>query len=143
MNQSLHPDVRKFKAFVKNNPYVLRDVKKGDKTLQDLFEEFMLFGEEDDIWETYKNEDGEVNGEEEVGEDEKKKTGKESIRVKDILNAFKKMNMNDLQDNLAQLSGVIASVQELLMQFKQGETNNTPTQPQNREQPFPFTYRDD
>lgn len=148
MSKSIHPDVRKFKSFVKNNPYVLKDVKSGEKTLQDLFEEYMLFGEEDDIWETYKDDpvNNEDSGEGNADKDEDKKgkkTSKDSINVKELLEAVKKMNMNDLQKNLAQISGVLGSVQELLMQFKQSDGRGSSVNSQSSEQQSPFTFRDD
>lgn len=147
MSKSVHPDIRRFKIFVKNHPYVLRDVKSGEKTLQDLFEEYMLFGEEDEIWETYRLEadervEKEEKKEEEQNADDEKNTAKESIGVKDIVDIFKKMNMNDLQKNLAQISGVLASVQELLMQFKQTDVTSSSSQVNNDPQPS-FSYRDD
>ncbi|ADU30879.1 YlbD family protein [Evansella cellulosilytica] len=155
----LHPDVKKFKVFVKKNPYVLKEVKKGEKTLQDLFEEWLLFGEDDDIWETYKEdvgeeeeeleeeEDGEEDNEDEEDSksDKKKKSEKNSINTQDLLAMLKKMNFNDLQNHLTQFSGVLASVQELLGQFKptqqqsSGESTNTDRQQQNA----PFSFRDD
>ncbi|MCD8509259.1 MAG: YlbD family protein [Bacillus sp. (in: Bacteria)] len=148
MSKSLHPDVKKFKVFVKNNPYVLKPVKRGDKTLQDLFEEYLLFGEEDDIWETYKSgkatdEEEDVEEEEEKDEKEKgnKSSKKESTGTQDILNMLKKVNFNDLQEHLTQFGGVLASVQELLGQFKQ----NPQQPPQNNQQQnnSPFSFHDD
>lgn len=148
LSKSLHPDVKKFKVFVKNNPYVLKPVKRGDKTLQDLFEEYLLFGEEDDIWETYKSgkatdEEEDVEEEEEKDEKEKgnKSSKKESTGTQDILNMLKKVNFNDLQEHLTQFGGVLASVQELLGQFKQ----NPQQPPQNNQQQnnSPFSFHDD
>ncbi|MDQ0253846.1 hypothetical protein J2S74_001218 [Evansella vedderi] len=158
MSKSLHPDVKKFKAFVKNNPYILKPVKNGDKTLQDLFEEYLLFGEEDDIWETYRSDDDEIDEdenedvesdeekeeeeEESKGKKGKKSSSKESLGTQDILNMLKKINFNDMQEHLAQFGGVLASVQELLNQFKQN-----PQQPsqnnQQQQQNSPFSFHDD
>ena len=145
MSKSVHPDVTRFKSFVKNNSYVLKDIKNGEKTLQDLFEEYMLFGEEDDIWESYKAdlESNESTEEEDDGKKEEKKSEKESINVKDLLEIVKKMNMNDLQKNLAQISGVLGSVQELLLQFKQSDGAGSSVNSQSTQEQSPFTFRDD
>ena len=149
MSKSLHPDIKKFKAFVKNQPHVLRDVKSGDKNLQDLYEEWMLFGEKDSIWETYrtdKDEDEETNEdeteEEETSEDEETPEKEEKKSTQDLLSLFKKMNLNDLQGHLSQFSGVLASVQELLGQFK-SDPPSSGSDTSEQQQSSPFSYRDD
>lgn len=133
MSNSLHPEVKKFKSFVKDNPHILRDVKNDSKTLQDLFEEWKLFGEEDEIWDSYLD----------VTEDEKKEssdTKDDGSKDIDVLNMLKKMNLNDLQHHLGQFTTVIGSVQELIAQFKQQQ----PSQPPPPERPpSPFGFRDD
>lgn len=137
MSQSLHPDVKQFKIFVKKNPHVLRDVKAGEKTLQDIFEEWMLFGEEDDIWESYLN-DGEEK------EKSGKKTGdddnEEDANI-DVLDMLKNMNLNDIQHHLGQFSTVVQSVQELVSQFRQQQTPDSTQGPP--EQQSPFSFRED
>ncbi|UCZ51854.1 YlbD family protein [Bacillus shivajii] len=143
MKNSLHPDVQKFKLFVKTHPYVLRDVKTGDKTLQDLFEEWKLFGEDDEIWETYKaaNKTESNNDERKSDESSGEETSSEGISTQDLLAMLKKMNLNDLQHHLSQFSGVLSSVQELLGQFKQ-----SPPEEQGRtedQQSSPFSFRED
>ncbi|MCR6107193.1 YlbD family protein [Salipaludibacillus agaradhaerens] len=133
MSQSLHPDVKRFKAFVKKRPYVLRDVNSGEKTLQDIFEEWMLFGEEDDIWESYLKDDDE--------KDETKKSDEEDEEDSnvDVLNMLKNMNLNDIQHHLGQFSTVVQSVQELVSQFKQQQTPDPSQGPPEQQSPFSFT----
>ncbi|MDG5788319.1 spore coat protein YlbD [Evansella sp. AB-P1] len=154
MSKSLHPDVKKFKAFVKNNPHVLKGVKDGDKTLQDLFEEWLLFGEEDDIWETYRNEEVEEEAEEEAEEetneddqeekDKSSKDKKSNLSYQDMLAMLKKLNFNDLQQHLSQFSGVLVSVQELLSQFKQNDDQTPPSNNNEQQQSnTPFSFYDD
>ncbi|MBU9711246.1 YlbD family protein [Evansella tamaricis] len=150
---SSHPDVRKFKLFVKNNPHVLKDVKTGDKTLQDLFEEYILFGEEDEIWDTYrekksakgskKSKDKEKNTDAEQDEGEEDEEKEESSTTQDLLALLKKVNFNDLQSSLSQFSGVLASVQELLGQFRSPNNPNSPPPTNNQQQNSPFSYNDD
>ncbi|MCE7794728.1 YlbD family protein [Salipaludibacillus sp. CUR1] len=135
MSQSLHPDVKKFKTFVRENPHVLRDVKSGDKKLQDLFEEWMLFGEEDEIWSTYKNKE-----DSEKEKDSDNPEGNSSESEMDVLNMLKKMNLNDIQHHLSQFSTVVGSIQELISQFKQQQNPSPPSGPDNHS---PFSFRED
>ena len=50
--QKLHPNVQKFKNFVKKHPGLVVDVKKGKKTWQDLYEDWYLLGDDDPKWES-------------------------------------------------------------------------------------------
>ncbi|WP_179298825.1 YlbD family protein [Evansella halocellulosilytica] len=146
MKDSLHPDVQKFKQFVKKHPYVLRDVKSGEKSLQDLFEEWSLFGEDDEIWETYKanrtnKRQSESNASDEENVKSEKNGNNENVSAQDLLSMFKRMNLNDLQNHLAQFNGVLTSVQELLGQFKQNPTGGSGAQ--DEQQSSPFSFRED
>ncbi|WP_280769108.1 YlbD family protein [Salipaludibacillus daqingensis] len=140
MNESLHPDVKKFKIFVKGNPHVLRDVHSGEKSLQDLFEEWMLFGEDDEIWDSYLSQDIDQDAEESR---ENKENDEDSSTEMELLNMLKKMNLNDVQHHLAQFSTVVGSIQELVSQFKQQTPSHQPGPEQQQEQPPPFSFRED
>ncbi len=50
--KKLHPSVIKFKEFVKNNPKLIQEVRKGKATWQELYEDWYVLGEEDKRWET-------------------------------------------------------------------------------------------
>ncbi len=63
-NKGLHPSIENFKVFVKNNPRVMEEVRSGKVTLQELYEEWFLLGEEDTKWDDFrseKKEDGKSN----------------------------------------------------------------------------------
>ncbi len=50
----LHPSVEKFKEFVKQNPRVIKEVRDGNATWQELYEDWYLLGEEDSRWDSYR-----------------------------------------------------------------------------------------
>ncbi|WP_026690026.1 YlbD family protein [Alteribacter aurantiacus] len=145
MGNSLHPDIQRFKAFVKENPYVLRDVKSKEKTLQDLYEEWALFGDDDPVWDTYKSA-GDSPGEpvahqasQQEESSDQEETSSAGATAASILAMIKSMNMNDLQNQLAQFNGALTSIQQLLSTFRsdQGNTTNTNTSSS------PFSYKED
>ena len=51
MQKNLHPSVIKFKEFVKNNPALIKEVRNGNSTWQEMYEDWFLLGEEDNRWE--------------------------------------------------------------------------------------------
>ncbi|WP_157811960.1 YlbD family protein [Alteribacter populi] len=136
----LHPNVQRFKAFVKENPYVLREVKSSDKTLQDLYEEWVLFGEDDPIWQSYREGGASENQQEAPQEEAQSSTAKADTDSSNIINMIKSMNFNDLQQQLAQFNGALTSIQDLLGTFRQGSGSSSSSPPTSSS---PFSYRED
>ncbi len=51
----------KFKTFVKANPKLIDYVKNKKGSWQDLYEIYSLYGEDENIWEKYTNDDNSIN----------------------------------------------------------------------------------
>jgi len=50
-----------FKEFVRNNNYLIGYIKKGNKSWQDLYELYDLYGEDEKAWNEFLKEDEGVN----------------------------------------------------------------------------------
>lgn len=109
----LHPKVTDFKEFVKRHPKIVKDVRSNKKTWQELFEDWYMFGEEDSMWDPYK---------ENVTNDESKpkssSTKKDSDFMSQVLSLVKNIDMNEMQKNINNVSGAISNVQQLIEQFQ-------------------------
>ncbi len=110
-NKKLHPSIEEFKKFVHKNPKILDEVRTGKVTLQEMYEDWYLLGEEDTHWDAYRN-----NSE---------KKGKESASVqgdwlKNVLGPLKKMEPNQIQAQLGQLSSAIGAIQGVVAQLADG-----------------------
>lgn len=128
-NKVLHPSIENFKVFVKNHPRVLEEVRSGKLTLQELYEEWFLLGEEDTRWDHFRS--------------EKKPDGntKESNTdwMKTVLGTLKNVDPNQMQQYLGHLSQAIGSIQGVLSQFQNGSAqNNMNTSQQKPNNPFLF-----
>ena len=55
-------DIDKFKVFVKTIPSVKDDVINGRYSWQQLYELYVLYGENDKMWEPYKKQSFDMNG---------------------------------------------------------------------------------
>ncbi|WP_316568403.1 YlbD family protein [Neobacillus sp. YIM B06451] len=130
----LHPSVSRFKEFVTNNPHIVKEVREGKATWQQLYEEWYLLGEEDPRW----------NGQSETGKTdaaEVKEDGGKSDLMKNLLNMAKKMDAAQLQGHLYNLSQALGAIQGLIGQF---QSNPPPQEPQRETiPPQPFPYRKD
>lgn len=133
-NGQLHPSVEQFKNFAKKNPKIFDEVKNGNSTLQELFEEWYLLGEEDPRWESFRSEDG--SSENNVSE--KTKTD----RVQQILGAIKNIDANQMQQYIGNLSQALGAIQGILAQF-QGEAAVTSPEPAKETPKHPFGFRKD
>ncbi|OIJ13283.1 hypothetical protein BKP37_12345 [Anaerobacillus alkalilacustris] len=151
----LHPSVQRFKQFVKKHPLLLKEVKKGNKSLQDFYEEWTILGEKDELWEKYKKTTDEDTGEikDEVDEEAKTETEKEDksekqgSQIGDLLALLKSVNLNDIQGHIQNISGMVASIQGLLQSFQsnssseQSKSSHGQQMQQNHQGQHPFNFK--
>lgn len=134
--KELHPSIQQFKEFVKENPQLIKEVRSGKATWQELYEDWYLLGEEDSRWDSYR--EG-TNRSQKNNESEKKE--KSSDWMSKIMNTVKNMDQEQLQGQIGNISQAIAAIQGVLGQF-QGNQNSNPTgksdAPHN-----PFSFRKD
>ncbi|WP_017727173.1 YlbD family protein [Halalkalibacterium ligniniphilum] len=138
-NTELHPSVAEFKAFVKEHPLIIRDVRDGDKTLQEFFEEWSILGADHESWDVYKRRSHETNGDKQLIETEgTSEEGENKETVGYLLNMLKSINLTDLQQHLSQFGTVLNNVQNLMQSFQKPGNQ----QGQN-EVDHPFSFRRD
>lgn len=134
-NKKLHPSVQQFKEFVKNNPKIISDVRKGNATWQELFEEWYLLGEDDSRWDEYK-EQGESTASSQKGEGKKE-------WLPQIMGAIKNMDPNQLQGHITNLNHALGAIQGLISQFQGGSSSNSQSSNQGSQPQHPFQFRKD
>jgi hypothetical protein len=138
VQKKLHPSVVKFKEFVKRYPKISSEVKKGTVTMQELYEDWYLLGEDDPRWDQFK--DNKENEHEDKMEQSPEENG--SDFMSQVLNYFKTMDVNQVQQYINNASQALGAVQGVLSQFQ----TTTPTQSNNRNSsrpPHPFSFRKD
>ncbi|CAM3694450.1 YlbD family protein [Mesobacillus zeae] len=129
--KKLHPSVQKFKEFVALNPQIAKEVKSGNATWQDLFEEWYLLGEEDTRWDAYRGE----RKEQPVVENKKD-------WMSQVMGAIKNLDPDQVQGQISNLSQAISAVQSVLTQFQGKGSGGAPGQMKNSPQ-HPFSFRKD
>lgn len=148
---NLHPTVRQFKQFVKKHPKLVKQVRDGNKTWQDIYEEWTILGEEDEIWEKYtklEDEDEEemADSTEEDDDDQEKNANNKSssLQAADILGLLKSVNLDDIQGHINNLSGVMKTLQGLMQSFQSNSSSNSNSDSSSNSQSSqqqPFNYR--
>lgn len=83
-----------FKAFVKKNPQFIDYVRGNKITWQQLYEIYDLYGENNDIWDNFKDNNS---------------TNNSSLMatIKDFLTLFKGIDLNSIQKTLSSLDKAI------------------------------------
>ena len=83
----------KFKQFVKNNPKIIDYVKNNNKSWQDLYEIYALYGEDESIWNNYLNDN---------------KTG-----IDELVKLIQKVNLESVKNTVDGLEKAVSLLQEI------------------------------
>ncbi|HZG61212.1 MAG TPA: YlbD family protein [Anoxybacillus sp.] len=129
MGKNLHPSVEQFKQFVKRHPKMIKEVRRGNKTWKEFYEDWYLFGEEDEIWERYK-------------EAKKAETSTSESFMSKIVSSLKNMDVNNLEKHIASFQEAISAIQNVIGQFQSGNPNPNHSHP-NSQNHHPFSFRKD
>jgi Putative coat protein len=131
MQKNLHPSVIKFKEFVKNNPALIKEVRNGNATWQELYEDWYLLGEEDNRWETLgvkTSPSTEINEE------------KKGDWISTILGTVQKMDPDQIQHYVNNLSQALGAIQGVISQFQSSQPKQVSSKVEHR---HPFSFRKD
>lgn len=131
--KKLHPTVIQFKEFVKNNPKLIQEVRKGKTTWQELYEEWYLLGEEDTRWET-------IGSNNETAEEASTET--KADWMSSIMGMVKKMDPNQVQHHINNLSQALGAIQSVISQFQGNSAAGSSVKPQEGPK-HPFLFRKD
>ncbi|MGX6442070.1 YlbD family protein [Neobacillus sp. K501] len=142
MQKKLHPSVIEFKEFVRNNPNLIREVRSGKSTWQELYEDWYLLGDEDTRWEAIgkeKSSKQESNKENDSKSDSNK--DKKGDWASQILGSVQKMDPEQIQYYLNNLSQALGAIQGVISQFKGSHQGKlVKAQPEHK---HPFLFRKD
>lgn len=138
-DSKLHPSVREFKQFLKDNPKIVRDVRLGKKTWQDLYEDWSLLGENDERWTEYK--DG--NSKEPEAKEETPQKGEKIELISQLFSQLKNMDPEQIQKQIANISQALGAIQGVISQFQSSSGKNEQQPPSPPASKHPFSFRQD
>ena len=87
-----------FKEFVKKNPKLIKHIREGNKTWQEFYELYDLYGEEDEVWKDYISVASVATA---------------TAGVTDFLSWFKNIDLDTIQNGVNSLQRVLGVVQDL------------------------------
>lgn len=90
-----------FKAFVRNNPSLIRYVNNNSMTWQKFYEMYELYGENNSIWNRY------------FDNDVRSSTLSSSEAFKELASMFKNLNLEKVQKGINNVQKTISLIQDL------------------------------
>lgn len=134
--KKLHPSIQKFKEFVKDHPELIQEVRKGNATWQELYEDWYLLGEDDPKWSGNKKD-------EKQGENEENEKETKTDWLGSIMGAVKNMDPEQLQGQISNISQALGAIQGVLSQFQGGKGVGGQQASKNTGPSHPFSFRQD
>lgn len=124
----LHPTIIKFKQFVKNHPQLIKEVRSGKSTWQELYEEWYLLGEDDPRWESSHSSENDTK--------EKEMELKLDF-IKPLMEKIKNIDLDQVQNLIGSLNDALGTLQGLIQQGNQLQDKPHETKA------HPFSFRQD
>ena len=90
-----------FKIFVKNNPKLIDYVKESNKSWQELYEIYSLYGENEEIWDNYLKDNN---------------TG-----INELVKMIQKVNLDSVKNTIDSLQKAIGIIQNISGNKKEDE----------------------
>lgn len=114
--------VESFKKFVKKHPSLIKEVRSGKRNWKELYEEWYILGDQDEVWDVYK---------------EKEERNSSSNESTGFFGKLRNVDLDQVQKNISDMKGLVGNIQELVRDFKPKE--KPPTAPRMMYQsPFPY-----
>ncbi|NAP01153.1 hypothetical protein FRY77_34940 [Halomonas sp. MG34] len=124
MSNKLHPSVVEFKTFINKHPALIKKIRKSGRSWQEYYEQWALLGEDDPLWDEYKEAETEWKKEEQDEGEGSFEKNKELFS--NLIKMTENMDLNKVQKQSDSFNNTISVIQELLGQFKQSDTKSEP-----------------
>ena len=89
-------NINSFKEFVRNNNFLIGYIKRGEKSWQDLYEIYDLYGEDEGVWNKYLSE-------EEIKENKSGNNNRSSNYIEEMVRMAKNIDMDKVQEGITSL----------------------------------------
>lgn len=119
--------IKRFKVFLRSHPEVVEYVHENGIKWNDVFDDWVIFGESHDVWEKY----GIKETNQDTSDNAKKSS---SFSFNKVLKVVDNIDTKQWQERLETISGALTGIQSFIGQFRQNNDQNTQNNPdtQNR-----------
>ena len=107
--------IEEFKDFVINNPSLIKYVKKGNKSWQDFYEIYDIYGSNHDIWKNYLKDERSSNT--------------NNFNLSNIVDIAKNIDPDKLQDGITSMQKAISLFEDILTKNSSNNTSSYTPRP--------------
>ncbi|MFC6385593.1 spore coat protein YlbD [Sporolactobacillus kofuensis] len=144
--------IKRFKVFLRNHPQIVTYVHEHDVKWNDVFDDWVIFGESHEVWEKY----GVKNEQDDPSKSESQK--KSSFSINKVLKVVDNIDTKQWQERLDTISGALSGIQTFIGQFRQSDADpgqkstitpneaserSTSSMPEQQRNQRPFYFRRD
>ena len=124
MSNEQNHSLEKFKEFVRKHPSLVTEVRRGIYSWQEVYEDWYLLGEDNKLWETFRDHRESNEG----GEEEVKRRKEESEAVSSLFDSLKNVDVQSMQKHVSNLSQALGAISGVISQFQSSsqEKEKTP-----------------
>lgn len=135
------PSVEKFKAFVKQHPKLRQEVRNGNYTWQELYEEWNLFGGDHEQWEAYRTDAVKAVNEDEPQSNSLSKTDFLAL----LLQSLKTLDIAQVQQYISSANQALGAIQGIISSFQGEKPKQAEQELEQQQKPKsnPFVFRKD
>lgn len=116
--------IEEFKVFVRNHPSLVKEVRRGIYTWQEVFEDWYLLGEQNEIWDGYRDATANVH----LTSDNEEQKEEEKAVMSSLFESLKNVDVQSMQKHVSNLSQALGTISGVISQFQ-----STPTPQQGNE----------
>jgi len=149
LTTNLPPSVEQFKLFVQNNDNLVKEVRAGRTTWQELYEDWTLLGEDHDYWRDSANTNTSTDVapaevvNKSVSQEDREDKNDFLNQVNQLFGYFKKLDMNQVQTQIKNLSTALVTVQDVIGQFQSSSKSSGSKSGSSDRKSHPFSFRKD
>lgn len=118
-DNNLNGELLQFKEFINRHPKLIRKIRQDGKSWQEIYEQWVILGEEDALWEKFKEDDDDSLEKEDRTEKIFSAFDLKPELVDQIVKYTKSIDINKLQGQVQQLSKTINTIQEIVDKYQQ------------------------
>lgn len=106
--------LEKFKEFVRKHPSLVKEVRRGIYTWQEVYEDWYLLGENHEVWKSFRDHTVAI----EDSEEEMKRKKEESAAVSSLFDSLKNVDVQSMQKHVSNLSQALGAISGVISQFQ-------------------------
>ncbi|WP_176222255.1 YlbD family protein [Tuberibacillus sp. Marseille-P3662] len=108
-SQTTADALKQFKAFVREHPEMVQTVREEGKSWKDVFEEWVLFGEDHEIWEDYGIDIRKGEAEE--------TSSSQGESIQHFIEFISRMDPDNVNKHLDQINGALTNIHDIITQI--------------------------